>query len=71
MTSECICFDSLPSRYSAHEGFFSFSANKPIPGHKLQNLSAPEMRRGLALSALVGVCLGVRCFFFKAETHTQ
>lgn len=47
VTSDCICYDSLPSQYSAHEDFFLFSANEPIPGHKLQNLSAPEMRRGL------------------------
>lgn len=64
VTSDRICFDSLPPQYSAHEGFFLLSGNKPIPGHtghKLQNLSAPDIRRGFALSALASVCLLVRC----------
>lgn len=47
MTADCIRFDIPPSQYSAHEGFFLFSANKPIPGHKLQNPPAPEMRSAL------------------------
>lgn len=59
--SDCICVDSLPSQYSAHESFFLFSANKPIQGRELQYLSAPEMRRRLALATLVIVCLVVRC----------
>lgn len=33
VTSDRICFDSLPPQYSAHEGFFLLSGNKPIPGH--------------------------------------
>lgn len=64
VTSDRICFDSLPPQYSAHEGFFLLSGNKPIPGHtghKLQNLPAPYIRRGFSLSALASVCLLVRC----------
>lgn len=70
VTTDCICLDSLPSQYSAHEGvFFLFSANKPIPGHNLKNISTPDMRtQDLWVCVwLSGVWLG---FFFKRPKHT-
>lgn len=62
MNSDCICFDSLPSQYSATKSFFLFSANKPIPGHKLQNLSASERKKRtctLCICECVCLVLGV------------
>lgn len=77
VTGDCICFDSLPSQYSAHEGFFLFSANKPIPGHKLQNISAPDVRRRTWTLCSCECVFGYQVFglffpFFKGQsTHSD